>query len=136
MRKLITLLLLIPFVFACSSDDNEVDLTVTFKSYTEDGNIIPRPNSRIWIYETKGEDTVGWIYRAQPQRCVEKKDGTIIYPKYVFEANASGVINGKIGDYTSYIYDFESLLGDMVTVGIDNFETKSEPVIIEKLFRD
>ena len=139
MKKLLTLFMCLALVglSSCSSDDDDnggggtgkVKLTATFK-YMKDGAAVASPLTIMYLYDTKNEDTSGWVYNSTSHN-MERPDRTVVYPKYNFISEPNKDINGEIDNNVSYIYI--AILGtDYSQTAIDKFVTKGSAIKIEK----
>lgn len=139
MKKLFTLLMCLTLVglSSCSSDDDEnggtgkVKLTASFK-YMKDGAAVASPLTIMYLYDTKNEDTSGWVYEENSSsHTMKRPDGTVVYPKYSFISEANKDINEEIENNVSYIYI--AICGvDYSQTVIDKFQTKGSAIKIEK----
>lgn len=133
MKKLLTLFMCLALVglSSCSDDNNDdkVKLTASFK-YMKDGEAVASPLTIMYLYDTKNEDTSGWIYNSISHN-MERPDRTVVYPKYNFISEANKDINEEIENNISYIYI--AILGtDYSQTVIDKFVTKGSTIKIEK----
>ena len=140
MKKLLTLFMCLALVglSSCSSDDDDngggtgkVKLTATFK-YMKDGVAVASPLTIMYLYDTKNEDTSGWVYDAESSSHVMKRpDGTVVYPKYSFISEPNKDVIEDIDNNVSYIYI--AILGtDYSQTVTDKFVTKGSAIKIEK----
>lgn len=140
MKKAILFLFMAVFALSsCSKDDDgddgksgtkTVKLTAAFY-YMKDGVQKGSAATQMYIFKTNNENTSDWTYNKN-NHYYERKGGTVVYPTYKFKANNDGIIEQNIEDNVTYIYVYEPTIDPSVW-GADNFETKGQPISIEKI---
>lgn len=139
MKKLLTLFMCFALIglYSCGSDDDDnggdgtVKLTATFK-YIKDGEAVASPLTIMYLYDTKNEDTSGWVYDSESSsHTMKRPDNTVVYPKYSFISEPNKDINENIDNNVSYIYI--AICGvDYSQTVTDKFKTNGATIKIEK----
>lgn len=134
MKNLLSLFICLSLVtfYSCGDDDNEdnsVKLAAKF-TYLKDDAIVDSPYTTMYIYDTKNEDTSKWEYNKTSHN-MERTDGTVVYPKYTFLSDISGVIGEEIENKISYLYIAICGVDPSQTI-IDKFVTNGSSIKIEK----
>lgn len=140
MKKILTLFMCLSLVglYSCSSDDDndggdtgatKVKLTAVFK-YTKDGQTVASPYTTMYIYDTKKESPTDWVFNTTSHN-LEKKDGTVVYPKYTFLSDINGKISEDIDNNISYVYVYVAGVDPSIT-GRDVFDTKGQAIQVNK----
>ncbi|GHV40405.1 hypothetical protein FACS1894179_06880 [Bacteroidia bacterium] len=139
MKKLLTLFMCFALVglYSCGSDDDDnggddtVKLTASFK-YMKDNVATASPLTIMYLYDTKGEDTSGWVYDSESSsHTMKRPDNTVVYPKYSFISEPNKDINENIDNNVSYIYI--AICGvDYSQTVTDKFKTNGAAIKIEK----